>query len=184
MKIFERIVALLNSCLVEISGWTVLILTLLVSLDVILRYLFKQSIPASVEITQALLVFTVYLVLGAVQEKKDHIRIDFFIDKIPTNAKRYWELIVCIVALVFLSLVFVSSVESFRSSLEMKEHYGGAIRIPIYPSRATIFIGSGLMMLVLVKEILLLLTSKGKAVIVTSPEQKEIEEAIEKIERK
>ena len=179
----RRIGVLLSGASVEISSWLCLIVTLLVSFDVILRYLFSGSIPASVELTQVLLVFMIYLVLGAVQEKKEHIRIDFFIDKISPRAKRYWELIVSTVALVFLSIVFVFSIESFLSSLEMKEHYGGAVRIPIYPSRAAIFIGVGLMMAVLVKEIVLLLTSKGEALVVESPEQREIEEAIEKLEK-
>jgi TRAP-type C4-dicarboxylate transport system permease small subunit len=183
MEILRRIGVLFNAVFVEISSWLCLLVTLLVSLDVILRYLFKGSIPAGVELTQVLLVFMVYLVLGAVQEKKEHIRVDFFIDKISPRAKQYWEMIVCSVALVFLSIIFVFSIESFLSSFEMKEHYGGVIRIPIYPSRAAIFIGIGLMMAVLGKEIVLLLSAKGKGVIIESPEQKEIEEVIEKIEK-
>jgi TRAP-type C4-dicarboxylate transport system permease small subunit len=182
MKMLKSIGTAINFTVVEISGWLVLILTLLVSFDVLLRYIFKQSIPGAVEISQVLLTFMVYLILGAVQEKKDHIRIDFFIEKLPVKIRRYWEVVISIVGVVFFSFLFVYCWESFLSSYEMKEFYGGAIRIPIYPGRAAIVVGIGLMVVALLKDIGLLLHSKDKAPILTSVDQREIDEAIEREE--
>ena len=184
MKILKLIGAGVSFGAVEISAWIALILTFLVSIDVILRYLFNQSIPGSMEMTQALMTFMVYLVLGAVQEKKDHIRIDFFIERISPRVRKYWEVVICIVALAFLSFLLVYAWESFYSSLEMREYYGGMIRIPIYPARGAIFVGVGLMIVALLQDIVWLLTSKEKAPIITSAEQREIEEAIQKVETK
>jgi len=184
MKILKSIAAGISFGAVEISGWIALLLTCLVSLDVILRYIFKQSIPGSMEITQALMTFMVYLVLGAVQEKKDHIRIDFFIERISPRVRKYWEVVICMVGLAFLSFLLVHVWESFYSSLEMKEYYGGMIRIPIYPARGAIFIGVGLMIVALLQDIVWLLASKEKVPIITSSEQREIEEAIQKAETK
>ena len=184
MKILKSIGTAFNFGAVEISAWIALILTCLVSFDVILRYIFKQSIPGSMEITQALMTFMVYLVLGAVQEKKDHIRIDFFIERIPPKVRKYWEVVVCIVGLAFLAFLLIYVWESFYSSFEMKEYYGGQIRIPIYPARAAIFVGVGLMIVAFLQDIVWLLTSEEKAAMIKSAEEREIEEAIEKVETK
>ncbi|MFH1673623.1 MAG: TRAP transporter small permease [Pseudomonadota bacterium] len=182
MKILKSIGTAINFTVVEISAWLALILTLLVSFDVILRYIFKQSIPGAVEISQVLLTFMVYLILGAVQERKDHIRIDFFIERIPVKIRRYWEVVISIVGVAFFSFLLVYCWESFLSSYEIKEFYGGAIRIPIYPGRAAIVVGVGLMVVALIKDIKLFMTSKDEVSIPVSSDQREIEEAIEREE--
>jgi TRAP-type C4-dicarboxylate transport system permease small subunit len=172
----------INFTVVEISGWLALILTLLVSFDVLLRYIVGQSIPGAVEISQVILTFMVYLILGAVQEKKDHIRIDFFIEKLPIKIRRYWELVISIVGVAFFSFLLAYCWESFISSYEIGEFYGGAIRIPIYPARAAIVVGVGLMVVALLKDIGLFLHAKDKAPILASVDQREIDEAIEREE--
>jgi len=62
------------------------------------------------------------------------------------------------------------------------EYYGGAVRVPIYPARGAILVGCGLMILQLVRDLIDLLSPKTKLVEVASPEVREIEETIQKIE--
>ena len=164
MKLLRKIGSAIDFFVVEISGWTVLVLTLLISGDVILRYVLGRAVPGGMEITQALLVLMVYLVLGSVEERKDHIRIDFVIDRMPVKVRRYWELMLCAISLGFLAMLLFSSWESFVASYQDREYYGGAIRVPIYPSRAAIFIGAGLTIVALLKTMVSLLTSKDKGI--------------------
>lgn len=182
MAIIRRLIPLGMRGLAEISGWIALLVTLLVTLDVVLRYIFKASIPASVEFTQVLLVLMVYLALGKAQVDKQHIRVEFLIDKMPAAARRYWEAVVHLFALAFILIVFWESIGLFQYSYAMKEYYGGAVRVPIYPARGAILIGCGFMMIQLIKDIVVLLIPKGQPVSMPSPEKKEIEEAIQKAE--
>jgi TRAP-type C4-dicarboxylate transport system permease small subunit len=183
MKILKTIGSAIDFLVVEISGWTVLVLTLLISVDVLLRYILGRAIPGGMEITQALLVFMVYLVLGSVEERKDHIRIDFVIDRMPIKVRRYGEFILYAITLVFLVMLFVSSWEAFVVSYQDREYYGGSIQVPIYPSRAAIVVGAALTIVALLKTMVSFLTSKEKGIFSKSIEEREIEEAIEKTEK-
>ena len=183
MKVLRKIGSAVDFFVVEISGWTVFVLTLLISADVLLRYILGRAVPGGVEITQALLVFMVYLVLGSVEERKDHIRIDFVIERMPIKRRKYWELIICMITLVFLTVLLVSSWESFIVSYQDREYYAEAIRVPIYPSRAAIFIEAALTIVALLRTVVSLLTSKEKGIFAKSIEEREIEETLEKVSK-
>ena len=182
MEILKRLASLATSACSTIAGWITLIVTLLVTLDVVLRYIFGASIPASMEFTQVLLVLLVYLALGKAQEAKQHIRVEFLIEKISPEKRRYCEIVIHLFALVFIAIVFWESVGLFVYSLSVREYYGGAVRVPIYPGRGAILVGCGLMMVELIKDLADFFSPKSKLVEVASPEVREIEEAIQKIE--
>jgi len=183
MEIVKRLIPLAISACATLSGWIALIVTLLVTLDVVLRYIFRASIPASMEFTQALLVLLVYLALGKAQEGKQHIRVEFVIEKMSPQMRRRWEIVVHLFALVFIGIVFWESIGLFAYSLSVGEYYGGAVRVPIYPGRGAILVGCGLMMIQLVKDLVDLRSPKSKLIEVASPEVREIEETIQKIEK-
>ncbi len=182
MNSWNRFISLGNSIAEKISGGIALLVTLLISFDVILRYIFRASIPASVEFTQVLLVLLVYLALGKAQEAKQHIRVEFVLEKLSPGVRRYWEIVVHFFALVFIAIVFWESLGLFIDSISVMEYYGGAVRVPIYPARGAILVGCGLMTLQLVRDLIDLLSPKSKLVEVASPEVREIEEAIQKAE--
>ncbi len=182
MEILKRSISLATSACSTISGWIVLIVTLLVTVDVVLRYVFRASIPASVEFTQVLLVLLVYLALGKAQEAKQHIRVEFLIEKMPSQMRRPWEFIVHLFALLFIVIVFWESIGAFAYSFSVKEYYGGIVRVPIYPGRGAILVGCGLMIIQLLKDLADLFSPKSKLVGIASPEVREIEEAIQKVE--
>ena len=182
MNSWNRFISLGNSIAEKISGGIALLVTLLISFDVILRYIFLASIPASVEFTQVLLVLLVYLALGKAQEAKQHIRVEFVLEKLSPGVRRYWEIVVHFFALVFIAIVFWESLGLFIDSISVMEYYGGAVRVPIYPARGAILVGCGLMTLQLVRDLIDLLSPKSKLVEVASPEVREIEEAIQKAE--
>ncbi len=171
-----------NSIAQNISGGIALLVTLLISLDVILRYIFRASIPAAVEFTQVLMVLLVYLSLGKSQEARQHIRVEFVIEKLSPGMRRYWEIVVHFFALLFVVIIFWESIGLFIDSVSVMEYYGGAVRVPIYPARGAILVGCGLMVLQLVRDLIDLLSPKSKLAEVASPEVREIEETIQKIE--
>lgn len=179
---WDRLTSKGNSVAEGISGGIALLVTLLISLDVILRYIFKAFIPACVEFTQVLLVLLVYLALGKAQEAKQHIRVEFMLEKLCSKTRRYWEIVIHFFALIFVAILLWESIGLFIDSVSVMEYYGGAVRVPIYPARGAIIVGCGLMMSQLVRDLVDLFSPKSKLVAVASPEVREIEEAIQKVE--
>ncbi len=182
MEFVKRIFSGATSASCVVAGWLALVVTLLVTLDVVLRYLFGGSIPAAMEFTQVLLVLIVYLALGKAQEAKQHIRVEFLIEKLSPEKRRYWEIVIHFFALIFTAIVFWESVLLFKDSVSVREYYGGAVRVPIYPGRGAILVGCALMIYELIKDLGDFLSPKSKLVEVASPEVREIEETIQKIE--
>jgi TRAP-type C4-dicarboxylate transport system permease small subunit len=180
---WDRLTSKGNSVAEGISGGIALLVTLLISLDVILRYIFKAFIPACVEFTQVLLVLLVYLALGKAQEAKQHIRVEFMLEKLCSKTRRYWEIVIHFFALIFVAILLWESIGLFIDSVSVMEYYGGAVRVPIYPARGAIIVGCGLMMSQLVRDLVDLFSPKSKLVAVASPEVREIEEAIQKVEK-
>ena len=182
MRTLKRLISLALLTCSNISGWTALVVTLLVTLDVVLRYIFGASVPASMELTQVLLVFLVFLSLGKAQEGKQHLRVEFVVGKLPPQMRRYWEIVLHLFTLAFTVILFWESVGSFAYSLSTKEYYGGAVRVPIYPSRGAILVGCGLLIVQLILDLADYFSPKSELVEVASPEIREIEEAIQKVE--
>jgi TRAP-type C4-dicarboxylate transport system permease small subunit len=104
------------------------------------------------------------------------------LEKLSPGVRRYWEIVVHFFALVFIAIVFWESIGLFIDSISVMEYYGGAVRVPIYPARGAILVGCGLMMFQLIRDLVDLFSPKSKLVEVASPEVREIEEAIQKVE--
>ena len=178
----NQFLILLRSSFASISGWLALFVTVFVTLDVVLRYVFNASIPAGMEFTQVLLVLMVFFAFGDAQAGKVHVRVEFVIEKLSPRIRYFWEVVVYFLALAFFGFIFWEGIGFFLDSWKMGEYYGGAVRVPIYPARGAIVIGCGLMIVELVRDIASMFSKKGRAVFVPSLEQREIEETIAKID--
>ena len=182
MQVLNRLFNFIRTGVTEISSWLVLLVTVLITADVIFRYAFKASIPAGLEITEVLLVIMVFFAFGKSQEDNVHVRVEFLIKKIPPKARYCCEIVVYCMALLFVFLTFWGATDYFLDSYAMKEYSSAVVPVPIYPARGAIVIGCALMMIRLCMNIASLLRSKGKVAFDPSLEQREIEESIAKIE--
>jgi TRAP-type C4-dicarboxylate transport system permease small subunit len=178
----NRFLLLLRSSFADISGWLALFVTVFVTLDVVLRYVFNASIPAGMEFTQVLLVLMVFFAFGQAQAGKVHVRVEFVIEKLSPRLRHFWEVVIHFLALAFFGFIFWQAIGFFLDSWKMGEYYGGAVRVPIYPARGAIVIGCGLMIIELVRDIASMLSKTGRSAFLPSVEQREIEETIAKID--
>ena len=164
MKNLGKLLIVIRLFETEISSWIVLIMTILITFDALLRYTLKESIPGGLEINSVLLVIMVFFSLGQVQAKKEHLRVDFFVDRLPPKVREYLEVVVYLFALAFFFILFWESIEFFQASFAVKEYYGAAVRIPIYPAKAAMVLGCGLVVIELIKDVAILLTKKTKSI--------------------
>jgi TRAP-type C4-dicarboxylate transport system permease small subunit len=167
MQLFGRLLDLLRLGALETSSSIALVLTFLTTIDVAMRYTFARALPGTLEISQVLLVILVFLSLAQVQKNKEHITIDFLFNKAPSTIKFYWEIGTYFVSLGFFLILFWESIAFFRESLAIREYFGTAIRVPIFPGKAAIVIGSGLAIIELIRDITRLiveLTRKKKSI--------------------
>ena len=81
MRLLSRLLDGVTSGAAVIGAGALGILLLIVVADVFLRTFLHTSVPSAIESQQVTLVFVVFLAMGETQVKKQHIRVDFIIDK-------------------------------------------------------------------------------------------------------
>ncbi len=142
-------------------------MALIITVDVVLRYL-GSGIPSSYNFVQVLMAIMAFLAFGQTQVERQHVRVDIFVDKcLPLRARRYMELLANLGAILLFALIFIISIGYFAESFEMGEYYGAVIRVPIWPARGVLLIGSVIMILQFVKDTVNLFRPKEKITEVT-----------------
>ena len=79
--------------------------------DVVMRYVFNSPTAWVLEISEYMLVFLAIAGAADVQRKKTHIKMDFFYNKFVLNVRRYLDLIIYMVTVLFVFLVFMTSLQ-------------------------------------------------------------------------
>uniref|UniRef100_A0A7V3J9X2 TRAP transporter small permease n=1 Tax=candidate division CPR3 bacterium TaxID=2268181 RepID=A0A7V3J9X2_UNCC3 len=160
--LFKNIISLSSA----ISALGITLLVLLVVFDVFLRHSIKSAIPGAVGFSSIILAIIVFFGLGPAQAKKEHIRVEIFIDKLfpyKGNRRHFLELLVNLTAIIFFAIILWESIDAFIVSYNMKEYYGGApIRVPIYPARGALLVGCAIIIGQLFKDILEILIKNKK----------------------
>jgi TRAP-type C4-dicarboxylate transport system permease small subunit len=139
-KVVQRI-----NAYVGISGmFTLLIMMLFTTCDVIGRTFFKAPIIGSYELTQYMLVIVVLLGIPYTQQVGGNIRITLFVSRLNPRAQVIIDIVITLLGLVFFLLIawggFIETVSSFRG--------GGVsdmLRIPQWPFRFLIPVGAFLL---------------------------------------
>ncbi|RBW70679.1 TRAP transporter small permease [Bacillus taeanensis] len=123
------------------------IMSILVFLNVILRYAFNLGIAGSTEIARFLFIWMVFL--GAIGALKDnsHLGVDLFIKKLPSNAKRVVFVISNVLVLYLLWLILNGSWHLTLSSIGSTAPATGLSLSIIYASGVITGIGMGVIVL-------------------------------------
>ena len=91
--------------------------TIVIFLQVVLRYAFNITFFWSDELTRYSLVWLVFLGSAVLVAEKDHIRIGFLVDLLPFKLKKTVELLVAILCMVFISAISILSYDYLISNM-------------------------------------------------------------------
>jgi TRAP-type C4-dicarboxylate transport system permease small subunit len=138
---FGRIVAMMNS----LGGYVLFFMMFLITFDVFGRYLLSRPITGTLEITEFLMVFVVFLSISCVQQRKGHIRVQILTRLLSPKAEIAVDILAHLVALFFFLFIAWQSGNSALSSWEFRESSEGLLQIPIYPAKFAVALGSLLM---------------------------------------
>ncbi len=136
-----------------LSGFGTLVIMVLIVVDVAGRTLFNTPIPGSNEFSELLLIAMIFLGLAAAQQRREHFAIELAIQYLPPSAKRWVTLGGWLVSLAVVGLLaWLSARQAWTSMLRNEASYG-TIAFPIWPARAVLALGLGLLSLQLVIDI-------------------------------
>ena len=127
------------------SGFMIFFMMTLTSVDILLRYLFNSPIPSTYELMELSLPVAAYLPFAFVQRTKGHITIEFVTERLRPETIARLNVVVFAATLGICAIITwrtaIEAVASFRSG----EYVFGLIQYPLFPSRAFVTFGIGLM---------------------------------------
>jgi TRAP-type C4-dicarboxylate transport system permease small subunit len=135
----------IESWAAAIAGLGVLIMMLIGGLDVILTKFFSWPIPGAYEITETLMVATVFLALALSQREKRQIRVELFTEKLGPRKRLVLDSLAESCSLVMYGLIALYGVQAAWESVQVGEYSSGLIRLPIWPAKVALALGALMM---------------------------------------
>ncbi|MBN1334065.1 MAG: TRAP transporter small permease [Synergistales bacterium] len=139
----SRITALMhrsNNLLAELSGWLVTAIMVFLIFDIVSR-LFSKPVQGVSEMAVFALVATVYLGLSHCEENRNHIRVEFFMEKMSPRTRKISDLSDYLIAVLFMAIASYASYMNALFSYQTGEAISGTTPLPVYPVKFIIFIG-------------------------------------------
>lgn len=149
MSVIIKMVTLYRSFLrafAEVSSILVFIMVFLITGDVFGRYVLNSPIAGTLEIAESMLVFIVFLVYAHTQATGQNIRISLIDKLINERQKLYLDLLAYALAIFLFGVIcWMSSKQAF-SAWEINQRMSGLLRLPTWPAKSAVVLGSFLLM--------------------------------------
>jgi TRAP-type C4-dicarboxylate transport system permease small subunit len=146
-RALDKTVAAVTTVFAVIGATLIGVLALLVVSDVVGRN-FGFPITGIVELAAQTVVISAFLAIPFVMRKGSHIRATVLVSRLPELWRRGFEVLAFAVGVFIFALLAYSSWGNFVIDYTAASYEGeGALRIPTWPARLTIFLASMLMVI-------------------------------------
>ena len=142
-----RVIDALSETLGTLAAWLFFITGLMISYEVVARYLFNAPTIWAAELSQMLLLWATYLGISRLLRRDQHIRINALETLLPASAKRWLHVfsllfisLLCLLVVYYGALIFWDSFERGRST-------GTMLNIPNWWTEIVIPLGFSLLFL-------------------------------------
>ena len=143
-----------------LSGIAIVVMTIIMTLDVVARYALNSGIPDTIEISSMLLGAVTVFALASVTGREDHIRFSMLTDTLPPRARGFAKVVTLVIAVVMFGLMTWQA--TIRGIYNMGTgEWVGSLQIPIWPIRILFAFGCLLTFLVLVFQLIAHFTHKA-----------------------
>ena len=123
-------------------------LAFLVMANIVGRYVFDYPIYGTAEIVAASIVIVVFLQAGYAIRSRSMLKADFLVEHMPDTVQRILLAIGYLLGAAFFLMIITGGWEESVTSFVEGEYEGeGALRVPSWPARWTVLVGSGLAMI-------------------------------------
>jgi TRAP-type mannitol/chloroaromatic compound transport system permease small subunit len=138
---FLQGIDLLNEWSGKIFSWLSIPMTLLVTAEVILRYVFNRPTIWVWDVVVQLLGLIIVFSGGYALLKGAHIGVDILVERISKKKSAIIDLFTYPLFLFSMGMLFWITTEAAWNAVETKEAYNSFWRPPIYPFKVAVFVG-------------------------------------------
>ena len=153
VRILERVCNPLSRAMDVVGRVILALMVLLISSDVVLRYVFNRPIRGSFELIELMLVAITFLGLAYSQVKKDHVSVTLLTEKLTPRTVSIMAsgtYLLCLVITILITWQSVIRAEVLRTDGTTSD----LLLIPTYPFMWIVVFGSALLCLALLRDFL------------------------------
>lgn len=147
MEKFLASVDSINEWMGKIFGWVFILLVVIVTYEVVVRYVFNNPTLWVSDISVQLLAAIAVTGGGYAFLHKNHVSIDILVNKLQARKRVICEVITGILVIGGISLLLWRVSLGAWHSVITKENFSSAFAPPIYPLKVLMVIGIGAMLL-------------------------------------
>lgn len=148
------------SLLIEkIAGVFLAIIAVLVFASAIGRYAFSSSVPDAFDISRLMMGVAVMWGFASVGYRGSHIKVDLFVEMLPSSVRRWIDILAWLLLLTFTVLLAWKLLDRVESTFNSGEATFD-LRLPVWPFMAVIWLGVAASVLTILVRIILLFIDK------------------------
>jgi TRAP-type C4-dicarboxylate transport system permease small subunit len=151
MRVVESAVDFLSG---HVQGWILFMMMLLVLTDVVTRYVLSNPLSIAEEYGAYMLVAITSMGLAFTWKEGSHVRIDLFITRLPAPLRAWLRIATLLMAFLFTLFLVLASYQLVSFSLMFGTRSGSWVRTPIAWPQIPLIVGSGLLFLQLLVELI------------------------------
>jgi len=161
MHVVHGIIRWLNIGTMAAACVVMILMMLHITLDVAVRNLLNGQIVGTLEwVAFYYMVALVFLSLGFVEMRNEHIRVDLFVQMMPKSVQLALYVFACILGLVFFGMLFWQTLSDAIRATQRGEEAMSNFKFLIWPARWALPIGFGGVLLAITGNLLRALTSR------------------------
>jgi len=132
-----------------IAGFALLVMTLIITMDVVLRYAFTPTKWVH-EFSTYLMVVVVFLGLAYALKEDAHIKVDFLVVRLPRRIQDWMKVIHSILFLVFAIVLCYFNWHLFTQSFALKTRSFTSVDVIVWPVQLFMPVGLAILSLLLI----------------------------------
>lgn len=136
----------------DFSGLLIFLMMSMVMIEVITRYALRFPLTVADEMGGYLLVAVAFTGLAFTWKERSHIRIEFIVNKLPEQVKKWLRLLTIIIAIAFIAVLIKANFELVAYSFDFHTRSSG-LRVPLAWPQMVMLIGTAILLLHLIAEL-------------------------------
>ena len=150
----------ISSALNAVGAGVLVLLVFLTSADVLMRYLLNRPIKGTFELTELMMVITVFFALGYTESRKSHIGVELLVERLSQRTQAVIDSFTSLLSLGVISIIIWQGALSVHDSF-LSGEFSALLKIPLFYFKALVPLGA----LVLNLEILINLIDSLRKVV-------------------
>ena len=151
VKTIDKITDILSG---HLQGWVIFFLMIMVLAEVLTRYILQSPLSIADELGGYLLVAITFLGLAYTWKEDGHVRVELITNMLPPRIRQYIRFVTLLMAAAFSVPLIMSSYELLQDSLLFEARSGSWMRTPLVYPQSLLLIGSVLLALQFISEII------------------------------